>query len=131
MNDKQHDLVRSLTWPSYYGGTSTTTDIVLSINGVKVFIYPSGKFAILAVDDSDMARQAEQVLTTKFADKMLGEGVATYYRDPLRALEAQRQRWQDLIDYMNAKGEGDTSWLADVRKRIDRIDAAIDAYNNA
>lgn len=131
MNDKQFDLFKSLTWPSHYGGVAYSTDTLLSINGVKVIIYPSGKFSILAVDDSDMAREAEQVLTTKFADKMLGEGRATYYRDPLRALEAQRQRWQDLIDYMNAKGEGDTAWLPDVQKRIDRIDAAIDAYNNA
>ena len=131
LNDKQSDLAAKLTWPStFQGGVAYGYDKVLRVNGLTIILYPSGKCGILTVDDSDMAREAEAVVRDKFKDYIL-DHVGTYYRDPVRQLQARRDRWQACVDYNNGR---DPEWDATLTKRINKLDAAIavltDSHDN-
>jgi hypothetical protein len=79
LNDAQKRVFSDLTWPTQYnGGVAYGIDTVLSINGCKVVLYPSGKIDILTVSGSEFARASEKIIREKYGHLIL-DHVRTLY----------------------------------------------------
>src|SRR4051794_22647609 len=85
LNEKQKNVASQITWPSQYGGVSYGYDQVLSINGCRVILYPSGKIDILTVGNSQFARDTEKVIREKYGHLILDHVRTLYAPAPIKA----------------------------------------------